>query len=218
MEQLTATPEGYTAALAPATCEKCGKPALARCMWDWGESYLVCGEHQALAVQTNENLASGQRVHFVPIPTAPAPMTRDERTRLKGNVYALEEEIVDLKARGSDLYRENTALTRQVQAGSVRLRETELQLTDARQDLQQVVAKLEERDAEHGALVDEVQRLRTMSKVFDDQTVKIAGLEAKLATLQSGESVVEGTTETHGVEGQKAPITRSSGNKPPKNG
>jgi chromosome segregation ATPase len=135
---------------------------VALAVWDWNESYPVCATHQALAKQTAENLQ--RTVSFSTIAQPEQPLTRSERAKLKGEVYALEMEVVDLKARGVNLYNENTALTRQVQSRTVRLQETEAQLKDAQQLVEQLQAKLEERDAEHGNLVDEVSRLRTLSK------------------------------------------------------
>ena len=185
-----AAPEGRTAAVAPESCGKCDQHAVCKVMWDWGEVYNACARHQALATQINENLTGGdgsRRVSFVALAHPEAPLTRSERAKLKGEVYACEMEIADLKGRGTDLYNENVALTRQLQALTVRNRETELQLQDEKQRAAQLELKLEERDAEHGNLVDELTRLRTLVKFQEERP-----------------SVVDGdapTEVTHGVQG-----------------
>lgn len=160
MPEMTTTP-----AERPPNCDrdKCAEPATFSYLWDWGEKGNCCATHQFLLQQTSETVA--RRVNFSPlIAAAPAPMARDERTRLKGENYALEEEIKDLKQRGATLYNENTTLTRQVQSTATRLRETEAQLKDAKVDLGVLGTKLEESDSQRGQLADEVSRLRTLAK------------------------------------------------------
>jgi chromosome segregation ATPase len=141
----------------------CQEAAVFSYTWDWGAQGKCCAKHQFLLQQTSETLQ--RRVNFAPlVAAAPAPLTRDERTRLKGETYALGEEISDLKQRGVQLYTENTTLTRQLQATAVRLRETEAQLKDAKGDLQSLGSKLEESDAQRGQMADELSRLRTLAK------------------------------------------------------
>lgn len=156
--------EPRTVADAPPPCSICGKPAVSAYSWDWGETGYCCATHQAvLGSQTAPQI--GRTISFTPIaPATPAPMTRDERARLKGEVYALEEEVKDLKLRGSDLYTENGKLAQRVQALTVRGRETEAQLRDAKAKIEELEAECERRNAEHGELVDEVTRLRTLEK------------------------------------------------------
>jgi hypothetical protein len=156
--------EGRTAAEAPQKCDQeCNDQAVFAYTWEWGAKGVCCAKHQFLLQQTAGNL--GRSVNFAPILAAVAPpLTRTERAALKGEVYALEMEAEDLKARGTLLYNENTALTRQVQAATTRLRETERQLRDSTDRADELERRLEERDAEHGNLVDEVQRLRTLAK------------------------------------------------------
>jgi NAD(P)H-flavin reductase len=152
---------------ANADGSKCSEPAQFTYFWEWGEKGVCCAQHQFLQTQIASQI--GRNVQFTPIVAAgPVAMTRDERTRLKGEVYALEEELKDVQARGLALYRENELLARQAQAATVRGRETELQLKEALADLDRARKDLEARDAEHGNLVDEVGRLRTLASFIDD--------------------------------------------------
>lgn len=165
MPQATEANSPRTVADAPPTCDQagCSQPAVFSYLWDWGQQGVCCAHHQLLLQQTSEPLQ--RKVSFSPLlaPVA-APITRDERSRLKGEVYALTEEIEDLKGRGLDLFRENTRLTTQLQALTVRNRETELQLQDAKRSLESLQQQLDDRDSEHGNLVDEVERLRSIAK------------------------------------------------------
>lgn len=156
--------EPRTAADAPPPCSICGQPAVSAYTWEWGDTGHCCAVHQSV-LQSQTAVQLGRSITFQPLTSAaPPPMTRDERTRLKGEVYALEEEIKDLKLRGSELYTENTQLTQRVQSLTVRGRETEAKLRDAQRELEQLHEEIERRAAEHGELVDEVTRLRTLEK------------------------------------------------------
>lgn len=152
-----------TVAAGPPSCSKCEAPAVATAHWPWGESYAVCAKHQGLAQQVAENI--GRSVSFAPIALpAEEPLTRSERARLAGEIYAANAEIGDLKQRGLNLYNENVALTKQLQAQSTTLREAQLQLKDAQGDLRAANELLEERGAELATINDEVLRLRTLTK------------------------------------------------------
>lgn len=156
--------EPRTVADAPPPCSVCGKPAVAAFTWEWGESGFVCAEHQAVFhSQTAPQI--GRSIQFQPLtPAAAPPLTRDERAKLKGEVYALEEECKDLKLRGTDLYNENVKLSQQVQSLTVRGRETAQQLKEAQQRIEELEDEAMRRNNEHGELVDEVTRLRTLEK------------------------------------------------------
>jgi hypothetical protein len=195
------TTEPRTAAEAPPKCDAdgCSAPAVFNYAWDWGQKGVCCATHQFTLNQTSEALS--RRVNFAPLtPAAAPPITRDERAKLMGAVYAADMEIVDLKARGSLLYAENTSLTRQVQAKSTRLTETEHRLREAIERTAELEQELEKRDAAHGDLVDEVDRLRTLAK-FSEPTAPPA----------LRESVVEGTGLVSG--GAQTPPTSKSGGK-----
>lgn len=154
---------------ANADGSKCNEAAIFSYVWEWGEKGACCSKHQFLQNQISGQI--GRAVQFAPIvPVGPAPITRDERTRLKGEVYALEEELKDVQQRGLEMYRENERLARQAQAATVRGRESELQLKDALADLERAKKDLEARDAEHGALMDELGRLRTLASYIDAET------------------------------------------------
>lgn len=163
-----------TVAAGPPQCEhvdktsgqRCAEPAVVTALWPWGEAQKVCARHQGLAQQTAENL--GRSVSFAPIalPGEP-PLERSERARLKGEVYAAEAEISELKQRGLNLYNENVALTRQVQSLSTTLNEAKLQVRDAQGDLRAAQELLEERGAELANAVQELERLRTLARFSD---------------------------------------------------
>jgi hypothetical protein len=232
-QQLTTEPR--TAAAAPPTCDDggCSSGAVFSYTWDWGQHGVCCALHQHLHQQKSETLQ--RKVNFAPLlPPGPVPLTRDERTKLKAEVYAVEAEIEDHKARCSELYRENTALTRQVQASTTRLRETELQLSEATKVVDELRWKLEKRDAEQATLVDEVTRLRTLSKypplqaeaaeattVVDGPTSSSAAAvsdeQAKFDAAQRlHEAGGQSTSSTHGLTGAggAAPTTTQKGSKP----
>jgi len=156
--------EPRTAADAPPPCDQpgCTEPSVFSYTWEWGAKGTCCATHQMLLQQSSENLQ--RRVNFSPLNLAAAPITRDERAKLKGEVYALEMECVDLKERGSALFTENTALTRQVQALTVRQRETEAQREDARRELAELGKQLEASQAKQGEMFDELTRLRNIEK------------------------------------------------------
>lgn len=217
MQQIQVT-EARTAGEAPQKCDRdCNEAAVFAYTWEWGEKGACCAKHQFLLQQTAGNL--GRSVNFAPIQSSVVvPMGRDERVKLKAEVYALEEEGNDLRARGTLLYNENIALTRQVQALSTRLRETDALLTEERAELVELRAKLEERDAEHGSLVDEVQRLRTLAKFSEPQrqAEPVAPRWQSGAALSSepqpAQSVVDGDTGAAGAT--PAPSTSKSGKTP----
>lgn len=176
-----------TVADGPPKCDECDAPALFAYAFPWGEGGKVCATHAALKQQTAENLGRTVTMAALP-PPQNQPLTRAERVALKAEVYALEEEAKDLKARGLALYQENERLTIQLQALHVRHQETDARLRDATATLDDFSRRLEERDAEHGALVDEVQRLRTITK-FATPPQDPAPSERGLPSS----SVVEGT-------------------------
>jgi hypothetical protein len=136
-------------------------------MFDWGESGKCCSEHSFLLQQSAGQLQ--RTVQISPLaPVGPVPLTRDERVRLKSESYALEAELEEAKARGLELYRENQTLAKTAQAARVRATESEAQLKDALADVARLRGDVEQRDQEHGALVEEVERLRTLEKFLPD--------------------------------------------------
>jgi regulator of replication initiation timing len=201
-QQLTTEPKTAAEAVAARSCDDkaCDEPAAFAYTWDWGGGGVCCPKHQFLHQQTAETLL--RKVNFAPLlPPGPVALTRDERVKLKAEVYALEAEAEDLKSRGAELYRENTALTRQVQATSTRLRETELQLKEQSALVDELRWKLEKRDAEQGTLVDEVTRLRTLAKF--SEPAKGAAAPSSITTTHTEETTVidgpSGTASSHGL-------------------
>jgi hypothetical protein len=153
----------------PVCDRDCTKPAVFSYAWSWGETGVCCAEHQFLMQQTATQIE--RTIQFSALlPTGPAPLDRPERIRLKSEIYALEEETKDLKARGLDMYRLNERLTSQLQAATVRGRETELQLRDASREIERLTCELAKRDNEHGNLTDELDRLRTLASFVDAAT------------------------------------------------
>lgn len=140
----------------------CEAPATFSYLWDWGQGGKACSVHAALLQQTAGQLQRTVQVAALQ-PAGPVPLTRDERARLKGENYALEAEVEELKARGLALYNENAVLARTAQAAVTRGRETDAQLKDALGKIEELQSALEERDAKHGDLADEVGRLRTLA-------------------------------------------------------
>lgn len=156
-----------TVANAPPQCDQpdCTRAAVYAYSWEWGEKGVCCETHRFTLNQTSEHLK--RAVHFAPLQQNKAPITRDERTQLMAARLAAEAELEDVKTRGLDLYRENTNLTSQLQALTVRERETAAQLKDATATIQQLKDAAIRRDAELGQLSDEVSRLRTLAKFVD---------------------------------------------------
>lgn len=156
-------------------CDRgCTKPAAFSYTWSWGETGVCCVDHQFLMNQTA--LQMDRTIQFSPLAAVgPAPLDRPERIRLKSEIYALEEESKDLKARGLEMYRLNERLTSQCQALTVRGRETEAQLRDASREIERLCVELQKRDSEHGNLTDELDRLRTLAQFLDAQTEPSSG-------------------------------------------
>lgn len=163
MSQSVQPVEVTPAPVVPPTCDRdCTSLAEFAYSWEWGENGVCCGSHKFLLHQ-----AAGQierSVSFSPlVAPGPTPLTRTERIALKSEVYALESELEDLKTRGLELYRANNQLTVQLQATSTRARETEARLRDSEAENARLRTDLTARDAEHGDLVDEVERLRAIA-------------------------------------------------------
>jgi|SRR6186713_188997 len=187
--------QNTTAAAAPLPlpgpiCDRegCSNPANATYAFDWGENGICCSTHQFLLKQTADQIFRG--VQFLPLANLPpAPMARDERARLKGETYALTEELEEAKGRGLELYRQNEQLMLQLQASTTRGRETELQLRDATREIERLQVELQSRDAEHGGMVDELTRLRTLAKLQPAQhVVGEGGAPAEPPTSKQGKN------------------------------
>lgn len=169
--------EPRTVADAPPACAKCENPAVWSYMWDWGENGSVCAAHGAALQQLQESL--GRRVSLAPLErAAPAPLGRDERTRLTARSLVLEEELEECKQRGLALYRENVALAAQVQRLTMLSREATAQIQDAMARIDAQRDELTARETELGGLVDEVGRLRVVASFVGDTPVSGGSLPA----------------------------------------
>jgi hypothetical protein len=149
--------------MANEMCDQkdCNEPATHAYTWEWGQTGFVCAKHQVVLQQTAGQLE--RRINFAPINSdATPPMQREERVRLRAESLVLGEELAETKARGLDLYRQNTQLVAQVQSLTVRSREAEAQRKDAviaRDEMDQRLQKLE---TENANLSDELARVRVL--------------------------------------------------------
>lgn len=140
---------------------ECKEPATHSYTWDWGTSGVCCGKHQFLLQQNAGNI--NRTITFAPIsPGATPPLQREERVKLKAEALVLAEELEEAKGRGLDLYRQNTQLVAQVQSLTVRNREADSQLKDARAALDEQQERLVELEAENATLADELGRLQVL--------------------------------------------------------
>jgi len=182
-----------TVANGPAKCDECDAPAAFHYAWPWGESGKVCGTHAAVKQQTAANLGRELTLAALPPPSNElTPLTRSERSKLKGEVYALEAEAEDLKQRGLALYNENVRITSQLQAVTVRHDELKHQVADKTAEAEELTRRLEESDAQRGDLLDEVQRLRTLTK-FQTPPQEPAADPTLVSRGLPSSSVVEGS-------------------------
>jgi hypothetical protein len=151
-------------------------------VWAWGESGVCCPRGVASLRQTADQI--GRTIEFSVLnPGLEPPLERTERVRLKAEVYAAEAELSDAKARGLELYRQNTLLAQQAQAATVRGRESEAQLSDATARVATLTGQLASRDAEHGDLVDEIERLKLIAGTVDAALDRTTELERENAEL-----------------------------------
>ena len=103
-----------------------------------------------------------RQVQFTPLANVEPPLQRSERAQLKGEVYAAEAEIEELKGRGAALYEQNVDLTRQVQTLTVHKRQLEAEAKDARAAANEATEDLEELQAKYEEQNAELQRLKML--------------------------------------------------------
>lgn len=142
--------------------------------FDWGESGICCARHATLLQQVAANLQ--RTIQVSPLrDLPPPPLTRDERTQLVAAKISTETELVEVKARGLELYRLNGEQQRTINTLTVQKRELEAQIRDAEGTITTLRGQLEERDAEHAELVLEVERLRGLEALLGGVTAPPSG-------------------------------------------
>jgi hypothetical protein len=187
MQKIEVRPETEIVLPDQALCDRdCSNAAVYSYVWSWGATGTCCAQHAAVLQQTAVQLERTIQLH--PMQHAPqAPMTRDERTKLKATALVVAEELEEAKARGLEFYRMNNQLVRENAALNVREREAKAQLKDRDAELEQLRAKLLERDGEHGELVNEIARLRVLETLVnapegDEEGARMA---AEIVSLRS---------------------------------
>lgn len=137
----------------------CDAPATQAYAWEWGEKGVTCPTHVTHLNQTAA--ATKRKVTLAPLQEAPTPpMTRDERTRLKAEVYTLEEELSDAKEQGAKLYAERNDLAAQLRRALARETELKTKLADVEADLAKVNDELDDKTASLQEAVSELTTLR----------------------------------------------------------
>lgn len=137
------------------------EPATHSYVWEWGASGTCCASQVPILQQTANNL--GRSITFGVITSgATPPLQREERVKLKAEAFVLAEELSEAKARGLDMYRQNTQLTAQVQSLTVRNREAEAQKKDAIAARDEMDRRLKALESENASLNDELGRLRVL--------------------------------------------------------
>jgi hypothetical protein len=163
------TTEPLMAPVVPeqAPCDRdCDKPAVYAYLWDWGERGTCCDLHAILLQQVGTQISRTVQLHPL-APPGNQPVTRDERVKLQAHALVLEAELEDVKTRGLELYRLNNELLKTNNMLTVREREAKAQLKDSQLEVAQLKDAVAARDAEHGGLVLEVERLRTLEKMVN---------------------------------------------------
>ena len=145
----------------------CKQPAALSYRWDWGTTGACCQEHGLLLTQTAQNLSSHdlkRHISLAPLENAAeAPLERSERTALIAAKISAEAETEEIKRRAGMLYQQNVDLTGQVQVLTLRHREADAQLADARGKVDVLESKLKRREIDLGTVTDELQRLQTLA-------------------------------------------------------
>jgi chromosome segregation ATPase len=130
-------------------------------VWPWGEQGNCCATHQVVVGQKATQL--DRQITFTAIdPNRKPALTRDERTGLIAARMSAEQELVDVKAQGAQLYTSNTELAAEVRR--FRARETELnrQLADARETAETALKERDDALADLHEAQTEVKRLQAI--------------------------------------------------------
>lgn len=195
-----ATPKPNT---GPAVCTQpeCREQASYAYRWAWGETGMCCATHRNALEQLSRNLK--REIHFDRLETAPvAPMSRDERTRLKAAMLVAEEERDEAKQRAADLYKANAQLAQQLQALTVRQRESEAQLRDLSVQRDEAERQRDEAQAKWGDVSDELQRLKLIADNAPD-LAEVEGMRRELSDARTKAAELERQAQAHAQQLQQ---------------
>lgn len=176
------------------TCDRgevgapCGAKAVFGYQWDWGEKGHCCAEHATLLQQIGTQISRGVTLHPLH-DAAPAPLLRDERTKLKAAALVLEEELEEAKSRGLDLYRINTQLRGDVNLLKVRNAEADAQLKDARAEVELLTEELAKREREAATMALELDRLQSLAAFTAEERTEAERRELGLSDDPEGSRV-----------------------------
>jgi hypothetical protein len=150
------------------TCDECTEPAVWSYRWDWGAVGKVCALHGALLQQKSVTLERSVALHPI-AQSQPAPLMRDERTKLVAKTLVLEAELEEAKAAGLAMYRKNGELQIQLNTAMVRERELKAQAAEVQPKLGELERRNTELDQANGALLVELERLRALEKLVAER-------------------------------------------------
>ncbi len=170
-EAVALAPPAAEAPVAPR-CEFCDEPAVYGYTYAWGASGTVCAKHAINVQQTAKNTKS--HVQLVALSAGkPAPITRDERTRLLSEKISAELERDDANMRNAELHNQVRDLAAQLQREKLLNREAMVQLKASQADAQELTAELARRETQLADAGEELGRLRVLAEE------RIASLDEK---------------------------------------
>ncbi|HEY6723635.1 MAG TPA: hypothetical protein VI197_06360 [Polyangiaceae bacterium] len=142
----------------------CPNKAVFAYQWDWGERGTCCAIHATLLNQVASQIGRGVVMHQL-AESAPAPLSRDERTKLKAAALVLEEELEETKTRALELYRVNTQLQGEVRMHKTRNREVTAQLDDAKAEVELLQEEHAKLTREAAAMALELEHYKTLESL-----------------------------------------------------
>lgn len=184
-------------------CDKVpGERAVARYRWSWGETGACSFKGQQLLRQQAKNLK--QTVDFMPLAQPPAPLARDERTRLIAEKISAESERDETAARNSKLYQQNTDLMAEVKLLRTRDEEAQAQLKDLKQDLAEASEELTRTAVQNGKLVDELNKANLLLEAGPgEEEAELKSLREQVERLEGSEaSLRESLNHASGLVGE----------------
>lgn len=161
-------------------CEK--KPELEakwRARWEWGENVHVSDEGRAELEQLAGNL--GRRVEFSELtPGQSPPVERAERVAYKSQIFALEEEIVELRGKCASLYAELTTTRADHRLMLIKSSAAETAVKSSNDERDKANAAALALTRENTLLKDEVSTLRAVLGDVEKQTAELEAAKAEL--------------------------------------